>query len=402
MHAIVVVPTYWGRPQGEPPHSGDAVFDHPTPLDGESTLPRLLESLFAAQRAFPFDVLVVTGVVAADLAAQAEARVEDILERARASASRARPSPRIFHIAPRHFAPLQEAAEAAGLPRATFSPHTYPGVRNAHLAVPYALGYDVVIALDDDETVPPDYFHRVQEALTATEAGGMAGLYLDPAGSPYLMEEPARGNIFLDKARWMNATLRRLLSRGERWILTPVGFGGNMIVRRSLIERVGFDPHITRGEDIDYVLNAYMVGERFLLDTRLHIVHRPPRVYDTHPYAKLAEDVRRFLYEREKLRAAQMVDNGPARGDAARLWQFVSEWPYPGRFLADDVETHALEALHALADPGAVTRWGSPEDIVEEARERARRLAPGYLHFARAWPNLTSLLPDTQYPIANT
>ena len=41
----IVIPTYWGRPLGESPKPGDAIFDHPTPLDGDSTLPRLLKSL---------------------------------------------------------------------------------------------------------------------------------------------------------------------------------------------------------------------------------------------------------------------------------------------------------------------------------------------------------------------
>ncbi|HLI57488.1 MAG TPA: hypothetical protein VKY26_10725, partial [Actinomycetota bacterium] len=40
----VVVPTYWTRPGGEA-RAGDAVYDHPTPVDDEGTLGRLLESL---------------------------------------------------------------------------------------------------------------------------------------------------------------------------------------------------------------------------------------------------------------------------------------------------------------------------------------------------------------------
>jgi len=39
MKIVIAVPTYWGRPKGEPFCKEDDVYDHPTPLDGESTLP---------------------------------------------------------------------------------------------------------------------------------------------------------------------------------------------------------------------------------------------------------------------------------------------------------------------------------------------------------------------------
>ena len=130
-----------------------------------------------------------------------------------------------------------------------------------------------------------------------------------------------------------------------------------------------------------------------LLDS-LHIVHKPPHEYDTHPYAKLAEDVRRFLYEREKVRMAR----AQGRATRAEVERLVRS-PYPGRFLAEDVEEHALAALRALADEEATRLWGTPETIVEEARERARTLAPHYTAFAGAWPTLISNL---QYPISDT
>ncbi len=397
MRALVAIPTYWTRPQGEPPRPNDAIFDHPTPVDGASTLPRLLDSLLAAEKPFPFDVLVVVGTVAADLAGAAEARVRDMLAEYGApllaydlrQISEAATWPLFLYIGPSHIAALQDRAARLGLPRETFSPHTYPGVRNTHLAVPYMLGYDVIIGLDDDEIVPPEYFCRAREALDATEAAGIAGLYLDASGSPYLPEGPATGNVFLDKARWINEGVRSLLSSGRRWISTPLAFGGNMVIRSRLIPRVGFDPYITRGEDIDYVLSAAMLGEEFVLDRELCIVHRPPREYNAHPYAKLAQDVRRFLYEREKMRTMSLGGD-----DRATM---IIHSPYPGRFLADDIEEHAMAALHALADEDAIALWGSPEEIVEEALKQARVRSSQYKQFVERWPRALNLLsPDPQ------
>ena len=400
MRAIVTIPTYWTWPQGTPPRPSDAIFDHPTPVDGISTLPRLLDSLLAAQRGLPFDVLVVVGVVDMALGARAEARVREILAAygdpirvGHTAPDMSRPTPSWLFVPPADIVSLGKALERAGFPPETLSPHTYPGIRNVHLIIPYLLGYDLVIALDDDESIPPDYFRRVQEALDANTSGGIAGLYLDTRGDPYLPTASRTGNIFLDKAHWMNDALRDVLRADARWVSTLVGFGGNMVVSRSLIQRVGFDPYITRGEDIDYILNAALVGVKFVLDRELYITHMPPRQYDVHPYAKLAQDVRRFLYEREKLRLARSE-----RGE----WEIMEELfrsPYPGRFLADDVEEHALVALRALADEDAIHLWGTPEAIVEQAVERARALAPHYTAFASTW---NTLISNLQYPISNT
>ncbi len=77
---IIAVPFYVGRPDGWQP--GDAVFDHPTPLGSEPTLPRLLDSL--RRLATPPRRLVVVVVVAQthpDLASAADAWARDILSR---------------------------------------------------------------------------------------------------------------------------------------------------------------------------------------------------------------------------------------------------------------------------------------------------------------------------------
>ncbi len=407
MRAIIAIPTYWTWPRGTPPRPSDAVFDHPTPVDGGSTLPRLLDSLLAARRVFPFDILVIAGVVDATLGARTAARVHEILA-ARGRALKVGeevpddgPDPVLYYVSHDDIVALQERMARAGLPRAALSPYTYPGIRNVHLLLSYAMGYDLIVALDDDEVVPHDYFVRLHEGLEANPRAGLAGLYLNEAGSPYLPTGPRTGNIFQDKAHWMNEALRALMESGERWQPTHLAFGGNMVFRRPLIQRVGFDPYITRGEDIDYVLNATMAGEPFVLDSRLHIVHKPPHEYETHPYAKLAEDVRRFLYEREKVRLAR----AQGRATSAEVERLVQS-PYPGRFLAEDVEEHALAALRALADEEATRLWGTPEAIVEEAMERARTLAPHYAAFTSVWPTLISNLQypisDTQYPTFDT
>ena len=151
-----------------------------------------------------------------------------------------------------------------------------------------------------------------------------------------------------------------------------------MVFHRDLFTRIGFDPGITRGEDVDYLINARLAGHCFWLDKELCVTHMPPEAYDTHPYAKLAQDVYRFIYEREKL---EVIGLDPAQFD-----------PYPGHFLRDDMATCALAALETLAEPEAVARFGPPREIVADAARGAQKTAPRYLEFAAAWPDLVETI----------
>jgi hypothetical protein len=196
--------------------------------------------------------------------------------------------------------------------------------------------------------------------------------------------EPA-GNPFLDKSAIMNEGARTIQALPGRLVPTPVVLGGNMVFHRSLWERVSFDPWITRGEDIDYLINARLRGRNFFFDKELAITHLPPEAYGALPYAKLGQDVVRFMYERGKLLASQeqpeLVTVEPQDLD-----------PYPGRLLRENVADQALAALHHTATPEAVARYGSPEQIVAQAERRAREAPPRYFDFAQAWPRLLDAL----------
>jgi hypothetical protein len=207
---------------------------------------------------------------------------------------------------------------------------------------------------------------------------GLAGFYLDAGGDVMQPERSRTGNIFMDKSAIMNEGTRALQAAPGRLVPTPVAFGGNTVFHRDLFTRVGFDPGITRGEDIDHLINAHLLGFKFWLDKQLVITHLPPDAPDSShsapTFSKLHQDVLRFVYEREKLRLAGVA---PALFD-----------PYPGRFLRDDVEEQALGALRAQATPEATARFGPPETIVAQARRHAIESAPRYLEFAQAWPRL--------------
>lgn len=73
-----------------------------------------------------------------------------------------------------------------------------------------------------------------------------------------------------------------------------------MVIHRNLFTVVPFDPNISRGEDMDFLINARMFGFPFFLDNRLSIKHLPPP--KAHPiWRQLREDIYRFVYERAKI-----------------------------------------------------------------------------------------------------
>jgi hypothetical protein len=244
----VVIPTYWGR-------SGRALYDHPTPLQGQSTLPRLLDSLVAQINAPDFNVLVLVAAVTQHENSIARKRVIHLLapfqDRLKLSLADGSTAEWI-----RGSSPMKSLSKIPS----SISMQGYGNIRNLQLLIPASLGADVIIALDDDEIVPEDYLTRalkwIGKKLGNRAVTGVGGPYLDSKGSPYLPEPEMGTNLFAAKSVLINQTMRELMAKADRLIETPMVFGGNMVFHKKLFSQVCFDPAIPRGEDIDYLINA--------------------------------------------------------------------------------------------------------------------------------------------------
>ncbi|MFH1928120.1 MAG: hypothetical protein ABIK79_08115 [Chloroflexota bacterium] len=384
----IVVPTYWGWPVGEPGRPEDAIYDHPTPRDQEGTLGRLLESLEKVEHP-DFNVLVLTSALNPQLEEAVEAKVEAIIAPFQESYP-------IAQFASSDLAVLHRRMEELGFDEFIpfISLRGYPNVRNLQLIVPHLMRAEIIVALDDDEVVVADYLVKATEFIGREHQGkpvlGIAGFYLDREGNTLLPEGEPTGNIFLDKSAIMNQGIRALEAAPGRLVETPIALGGNMVIHRRLFEMVSFDPYITRGEDIDYLINASLRGFGFWLDKQLVITHLPPEASNGSPtWSRLHQDVLRFIYEREKLRSAMAAATAVAGTDPS---QFD---PYPGRFLREDVTTQAIEALRRVADAQMEARLGSAEDIVAGALRAAEEKVARYFAFAREWPaTMTTLGKD--------
>ena len=88
MKTTMVIPSYWGRKKNEGWKSTDSVYDHPTPLDGEGTLRRALESLSILENQ-NFDLVILGIATAEDIQEEVEERLEVIIKENKSRCSHA-------------------------------------------------------------------------------------------------------------------------------------------------------------------------------------------------------------------------------------------------------------------------------------------------------------------------
>ncbi len=368
----IAVPTYWTHPAAKPgPET--TVFDHPTPLDEGGTLARTLES-FTKLRG-RFKVLVVAAAAHPGLGAAVHARVETLL---RPFAGKLE----LYLASPASLAALNDA-----LPESVLSLDSYGNIRNVQLAVPYALGADAVVGIDDDEVIPdPDFLDHPARHVAAG-VGGMAGPYFDANGQWRIggaEELEAEPNIFIKKNFFMNRAIGKAMAGAGADGLADsnVAFGGDMVMSRSTIARTCHDPYIPRGEDYDYVINAAMDGIFWKFCPAMSIVHLPPDSTGSQAgdrASKLIADIRRFIYMREKLRlGAELFPK--ERFDPGYLM------PYPGPYAAEglDLPAEGVRALDAKY-PEFRAGGGSPESLVREAVETAQVKAREFFAYRERW-----------------
>ena len=139
---------------------------------------------------------------------------------------------------------------------------------------------DATLLIDDDEVFElPDFVPRSLEFLGRRVYGdivhGVAGYYLSGKGQYYDDVTPEPWMTYWDRFGCKARAFDQIIGSGPRLKRTPFVFGGAMILHRELFECVPFDPLVTRGEDVDYLINSKMFGFSFFLDNTLSVRHLP-------------------------------------------------------------------------------------------------------------------------------
>lgn len=340
MKVTMVVPSYWGRHQQEGWKSTDSVYDHPTPLDGEGTLRRLLESV-SLLRNKNFQLVILGVATAEDIQESVENRLSDLI---------AEVSPvvdtRLFsysHLSKIH-GYLKDKQHENFIPLLQLD--GYSNVRNLCMFVPHLLGSEAAVLIDDDEIFEdPSFMDKALEFIgqEIDEQGilAVAGYYINPDDDFMLNQEVSPWMTHWNKIDCMNRAFAQIIASGPRLKVTPFVFGGNMVIHREMFTQIPFDPAITRGEDIDFLINARMFGFKIYLDNELSIKHlAPPK---SHPlWRQMREDISRFIFEKSKLEAQK-----PATDMVMVKAEDLD--PYPGEFLKKDLEERIFRSNQMLA-----------------------------------------------------
>ncbi len=258
----------------------------------------------------------------------------------------------------------------------------YSQRKNTGLLLGAMEGVDNIIFLDDDEVVEDkDFLRKATEFVGKRYGGrvvdGIAGYYVNPETGSYKVEESVPwSRRFWKKEEKMNEAFSVIDSK-ERLNKTTIALGGNMVINRRLFTQVPFDPWITRGEDVDYLLNAGHFGFQILLDRELSIKHLPPK--SPLPRCTLMRnDIYRFFYERAKLLRWGI--------SAASLD------PYPGFFVRKDLDTRMfITSLLLSIDLLSKAQWDEAIECLRiiwhlpRARRYAKRDVERYETFREEW-----------------
>jgi len=340
MKATMVIPSYWGRKTSDGSRESDNVYDHPTPLDEEGTLLRLLKSLKILKNK-EFN-LVILGV------ASAEEIRDEVEGKLAALIKQIPPEVETFLFSYSGLSKIYDFLKQNN--REEFIPLLqlggYSNVRNLCTFLPHLLGSEAAVLIDDDEVFEDELFMNkafdfIGQRRNNEKILAKAGYYINPDNDFLLNRQIDPWMTHWNKIDCMNRAFKQIISNEPRIKPTPFAFGGNLVIHRELFLRIPFDPSVPRGEDIDFLINARMFGYQVYLDNQLSIKHlAPPKSSPT--WVRVREDVVRFIFEKNKL-DTQEDRPGMERISAEELD------PYPGEFLKTNLEERIFRSNQMLA-----------------------------------------------------
>lgn len=343
MKVTMVIPSYWARERGVGWKDGDAIYDHPTPLDSEGTLLRAIQSIEILNDK-DFQLVIIAVATAEDIEKQVEKKVANIIKSASATTG-----VEILLFGSSNLKQVHELLISDGKKEDIdlLKLRGYSNVRNLCTFISHILGSDVAVLIDDDEVFEDrEFMSKAKEFIGKNIGGGIvnavAGYYLQPDGNYQLKKRFRPWMRYWDKYERMDEAFDKVIGTDPRLKETPFVFGGNMIIHRNLFNVVPFDPGVPRGEDIDFLITAKMFGFTFFLDNQLSIKHLPPS--KTYPiWMQLREDSNRFIYERAK------IENQREKKGMNRVYPEDFD-PYPGCFLKNDLEEKIEKSCKQLSE----------------------------------------------------
>ena len=384
MNPVIVIPSYWAE-GAQPGALGErGVYDYTTPID--KPLPELelcLSSLDQVRGVIRVIVLVVSPIKCED---SARARVESIC--------RAHPALNPLVIGAREAAHVERAVArmAHHVTGETVALRGYGAIKNMGLAVAAVFGHDVVVFLDDDEVVlDPDFLINAVHGLGSLTRQNLkvlvkSGFFIDANNSPYADPTDEWTEKYWSKAAEFNRVMERMQTSSSRFSRSNHLCGGCCALHAEAYAKVPFDPYITRGEDLDYVLNLRANGMDAWFDNAWFVRSQPPEEMASVP-SMFMQDVHRWLYEYRKLDAMN------ARRDLRTITP-ESLMPYPAPWLSAGVRRRVFQTAlrRFIKGPNRLAYLRILTKGRYDADKFARAASSRYLSFSMMWPGVVAAL----------
>lgn len=383
MNPAIVIPSYWAADDAVRGIDEVGTYDHATPVT--KPMPELATCLDSLEQVRGVLRVIVLLVAEPDCETTARARVDNIC--------RTHPNLNPLVIGSEEARLIEDAVNAIA-PDVEGDPVSlrgYGAIRNMGLAAAAVLGYDIVVFLDDDEVALDENFlidavyglGNVNRQDIAIDA--KSGFFIDRSDSCFADEEHASwADRFWAKRAEFNEWMRRA-QQATRISRSNYVCGGCFAVHANAFTQVGFDPYITRGEDMDYLINMRMHGKEVWFDNEWYVRHLPPEIPSA--ASRFLQDVYRWTYEYEKVRFTNTQRD-------LRVITRQSLEPYPAPWLSREVferikKTSFRRALAESEHLAYLRIWlKGRHDAEKWAQDHAR----SYLEFQTFWPRIMATL----------
>ncbi len=384
MNPVIVIPSYWDRSARPGPLGERGVYDYTTPID--KPLPDLEVCLSSLERVSGVLRVIVLVVAPQDCEEAARARVNSIC-RAHADLN-----PLVIGAQEATHVERAVGRMAHHVTGETVSLRGYGAIRNMGLAVAAVLGHDVVVFLDDDEVaLEEDFLTKAVWGLGSLTRQNLqvlvkSGFFIDELGSPYAEPSGEWSEKYWSKAAEFNRVMERAQTSSSRITRSNHLCGGCCALHAAAFSKVPFDPYITRGEDLDYVLNVRANGMDVWFDNEWFVQSQPPEEMAGAP-SLFMQDVHRWLYEYRKLDAMN------ARRDLRTITP-ESLMPYPAPWLSSGVRRRVFRTAlrRFLTGPDRLAYLRILTRGRFDADRFARTASSRYLSFAMVWPTIVAAL----------
>lgn len=381
MNPVIIIPTYVRARQTSVDKGVLQTYDHATPLGARGELGRCLESL---QNVNGVGQIVVLVACTEDIAEQAESQVHAICRQFPTLHTA------VFGRAENELVQQRMSQLGLGTLYDEVGLCSYGAIKNFGLVVAHVLGFDSVVFIDDDEIVDdPDFLSKAVYGLGKMTRNGVpilakSGYYLNEEGSYKSSKKNSWADRNWPQAELFNEWIERVMA-GKRLSRSNHACGGCLALSEEAYKRVAFDPYISRGEDLDYLLNLRMYGSDMWFDNQLCLRHNPPRTNNR--ALRFRQDVYRWTYEYRKMEFSR------TQIDLLQLKPSSLE-PYPGPFLEASVikrlKSTARSRMLTESDKGAYSE--AARVASGEADLYAQNQCGRYFQLQYVWPEAMAQL----------